>query len=329
VQQLRLSKKNLIITGVMLLLVGILVAFNLVDLKKFVVLAENANPEWLIVGALFQVLTYVVVSEIWLVVLKAAGTKLSRLTLAKLSLEKQTVNRLVPMAGIGGNLSVVQSMVRSGVSLSLATEAQIIDVVTTYAAFTVLVTMSAYLLWIDQGITGVVSFLLAGFAIVVMAIIFSILWILNKRDWRPPKFLHQKKLLGLINAIAGISRERILSPKIFLKTSLLQVVLFALNIGTLWAVFKSLDIVLPFAIIFISYIFASVAGTIIFLPGGLGSFEAGSVAVMSVLGIELETAIAATLLVRGLIYWLPLAPGVIVVHQSWAKSLNQQPVNQG
>jgi uncharacterized membrane protein YbhN (UPF0104 family) len=59
-----------------------------------------------------------------------------------------------------------------------------------------------------------------------------------------------------------------------------------------------------------SFVLASIAATLSLLPGGVGSFEAGSVAAMRYLGVPLEAALTSTLLFRGLTLWLPMLPGI-------------------
>ncbi|MDN7151711.1 lysylphosphatidylglycerol synthase domain-containing protein [Paraburkholderia sp. WS6] len=46
------------------------------------------------------------------------------------------------------------------------------------------------------------------------------------------------------------------------------------------------------------------------MPVGLGTFEAASVAMLSLLGVSVEAARAGTLLLRGLTFWLPMLPGI-------------------
>jgi Mg2+-importing ATPase len=48
------------------------------------------------------------------------------------------------------------------------------------------------------------------------------------------------------------------------------------------------------------------------VPGGLGTFEAASVLTLKLVGVPTVVALAATLLFRGLSYWLPMVPGLII-----------------
>jgi uncharacterized membrane protein YbhN (UPF0104 family) len=45
------------------------------------------------------------------------------------------------------------------------------------------------------------------------------------------------------------------------------------------------------------------------VPGGLGTFEGTCVALLHLHGVALESALAATLLLRGATFWLPMIPG--------------------
>jgi hypothetical protein len=44
-------------------------------------------------------------------------------------------------------------------------------------------------------------------------------------------------------------------------------------------------------------------------PRGLGTFEATQVLMLRMVGIDLAVALSATLLFRGLSFWLPMLPG--------------------
>jgi uncharacterized membrane protein YbhN (UPF0104 family) len=61
---------------------------------------------------------------------------------------------------------------------------------------------------------------------------------------------------------------------------------------------------------FASFILASIVATLSPLPLGLGTFEATCMALLHLLGGGLEASLAATLIFRGLILWLPMLPGL-------------------
>jgi len=57
------------------------------------------------------------------------------------------------------------------------------------------------------------------------------------------------------------------------------------------------------------------AATIGPIPLGLGTFEAGAVGTLHFLGVSIEAALAGTLLLRGLTFWLPMLPGMWLVRR--------------
>lgn len=68
-----------------------------------------------------------------------------------------------------------------------------------------------------------------------------------------------------------------------------------------------------------SYIAVTTASIIVKLdpiPLGIGVYEAGSTAMLSMLGVPLPVALAGTLLRRGFILWLPLLSGFLLIHRS-------------
>jgi hypothetical protein len=53
-----------------------------------------------------------------------------------------------------------------------------------------------------------------------------------------------------------------------------------------------------------------IAGTVSFIPGGLGTFEAAAVLMLRIDGISVAVGLSTALLFRGLTFFLPMAPGL-------------------
>ena len=64
------------------------------------------------------------------------------------------------------------------------------------------------------------------------------------------------------------------------------------------------------------FVLASIVAMLSLIPLGLGSFEAACVGLLVMLGIRLETALAATLLFRGFTLWLPMIPGLVLTRRT-------------
>lgn len=67
----------------------------------------------------------------------------------------------------------------------------------------------------------------------------------------------------------------------------------------------------PIGGVFASFMIASLARTLGITPAGLGVFEGVGVLTLHQIGVPHAAALSATLLFRGLSYWLPMVPGFI------------------
>jgi len=101
----------------------------------------------------------------------------------------------------------------------------------------------------------------------------------------------------------------------FILAAILQVTVFLLDAATLWTTLRAVGINAPPTVAFVAFMSASVAATIGPMPLGLGTFEAASVAALHLQGQPLEVALMATLLLRGLTFWLPMIPGMVVAQR--------------
>jgi len=93
-------------------------------------------------------------------------------------------------------------------------------------------------------------------------------------------------------------------------TTLLQETIFLLDAYTLKVMLNAVGQDVSFLVVFPSFVVASVVATLSPVPLGLGTFEATCVAMLSMLGVTLEAAFTATLLLRGFTLWLPMIPGL-------------------
>nr|CAD6597125.1 lysylphosphatidylglycerol synthetase family protein [Rhizobium sp. TCK] len=95
-----------------------------------------------------------------------------------------------------------------------------------------------------------------------------------------------------------------------LKTLALLVSILLLDVATLWAVAHSVGMELAPPPAFISFVLASVVATLSPVPLGLGTFEGTCIGLLHVMGSSIESSLAATLIFRGFILWLPTLPGL-------------------
>jgi uncharacterized membrane protein YbhN (UPF0104 family) len=110
--------------------------------------------------------------------------------------------------------------------------------------------------------------------------------------------------------LSELPRGALWSPRVASQTIGLQLGVFLLDSATLAVMLAASGAPTSLAVVFVSFVFASVVATLAFVPGGLGTFEGTCVVVLRSHGVPLEAALAGTLLLRGFTFWLPMLPGL-------------------
>jgi uncharacterized protein (TIRG00374 family) len=85
---------------------------------------------------------------------------------------------------------------------------------------------------------------------------------------------------------------------------------FLLDALTLWLAFQALGQPTAAWIALAGFMVGSIAETVDPNPLGLGTFEASATGMLTLLGVPIEPALSATLLLRALTFWLPMVPGM-------------------
>lgn len=114
----------------------------------------------------------------------------------------------------------------------------------------------------------------------------------------------------LMQIIANAPHELLHNPVLILVATLLHASVFVLDAATLWVMLQVVNMPLSFWAVLPCFVLASMVATIGPIPLGLGSFEATCVGMLGVMGVPIETALTATLLLRGFTLWLPMLPGM-------------------
>jgi uncharacterized protein (TIRG00374 family) len=122
----------------------------------------------------------------------------------------------------------------------------------------------------------------------------------------------------LLDAIGDAPGYLLRDVSLFSKTTFFQASIFLLDAATLWAMLRAVGRHVSFLAAFPSFVIASMVSTLGLIPLGLGTFEATCVAMLGALGVPLEAALTATLLLRGFTLWLPMLPGLWIARRELA-----------
>jgi glycosyltransferase 2 family protein len=299
------------VIGLLGLLAVILAVLHFGSLERTIELARSAHPAWLLLAVLVQAATYVSAALVWRQALHRAGHPRSLRTLVPLGIAKLFTDQVLPSGGISGTMLVVSGLIRRRVPPKVAMAAMLAGLLSYDIAYLTVVLASAGILWL-QNRANLLLFVGVGiFAVITVAIPAAVLGLKRWGDRQPiPGLSKWLGVTALLRALAEAPTDLLHSPVLLIQTASLQLGIFMLDAMTLWLAFNSLGHAPAIWAVFVSFAIASMVATIGPIPVGLGTFEAGSVGMLSFLGVSIEAALAGTLLLRGLTFWLPMLPGV-------------------
>jgi uncharacterized protein (TIRG00374 family) len=296
--------------GVLLLAGLVAVATHFSEGRKFAGLLEQARPAWILMAALLQGGTYVCAAAVWQRVLRKGRARCTVRSLIPVAIARLFVDQVIPTAGFGGRLLVMRALRRRGVHARLAVAAILVDLLTLYAAFAVCVLASLAVVAVLRDLNRLVLSLAGLFPLFALSIPVAVLWLSAGKQRELPRWVRWIPRAGdLLREVSNAPRRLVRNRSVLLQTGLLQLLIFVLDALTLYAMLRAVGFVAHPAAVFASFVFAQVASTVLLVPGGLGTFEASSVAMLALFRVPVEVGLTATLLLRGFTYWLPMAPG--------------------
>ncbi|MEG8220533.1 lysylphosphatidylglycerol synthase transmembrane domain-containing protein [Sphingomonas sp. HH69] len=293
-------------------LVGAVLHFG--EIENFGRLVARANLFWLALAVLFQLSTYASVAAGWAAVLRSAGASRPLSWLMRIALTKLFADQAVPSAGMGGNVLLVDQLVRLRVPRGTAVAALLVSMTGYYAAFAFFAVAMLVLLWLHDKATPLMAGMVTTFLLVALAIPSLALW-LRHRGSQPlsPRLERVGVVRNLLEIVGQAPAHLIGDRPLLLRVTGFNALVFLADAATLWACLDALGGPAGFGTAFIALIMASIVVTLGPIPLGLGSFEATSTATLGFLGVPIENAFAATMLLRILTLWLPLLPGLMMM----------------
>jgi Mg2+-importing ATPase len=297
--------------GAALLAVVIGAALHVSDSREFVALAERARPTWLALALLLQSLTYLAQGDIWRRVARAAGAPLRQTDAFGLSLAKLFADQALPSAGVSGSLVVARALRTRGMRDNAVNAAVLINVASYHIAYVVALGLAlAILITLHRAsaLIVVASVLFVAFAVSITA---AIALLSGRPEARLSRTLRAvRPLRGLVEFMAAADPALARSVVLLRAATLLQMAIVACDAGTMWVLLQSIGVPTPVDAVFASFMVSSLVRTLGVVPGGIGTFEAASVLTLTLTGATVAQALSATLLFRGLSFWIPMLPGL-------------------
>ncbi len=280
--------------------------------RQFVALAAHAHPYWIAIAALFQALTYLGQGQIWRLVTRAGQVPVSIATAYRLSIARLFIDQALPSAGLSGTIVMVKSLELQGIPMPVVMAGVVVDTASCYATYVIGLVAALLAALAHHQATRLVLLVAVPFVPLAVAVTLGFRALAGRPAGplarRLGRFRFLRRGLSLLEqANPRLSR----SPRLFVAACACQLAVILLDTATIWALILALGGSSPAWGVFVSFMISTLSRLIGVAPGGLGAFEAASVLTLRVIGTPIPVALAATLLFRGMSFWLPLLPGVL------------------
>jgi uncharacterized protein (TIRG00374 family) len=284
------------------------------ETREFVRLVSHAKPAWLLLGLLLQLGTYVAAALILQRIIVRAGIVRPLWSYVGLALAKLFMDQMVPSGGMSGTLLIVRALDRRGIPRGTSMAAIVVDLVSFYAAYVAALIVALVVIGIRGDLTLLILLPAAIFVPVAAGIPLAL--ILMSRGRKLPRWIRRLPVVGSgLRALTEATPDLAHDTPLIARCMGLQIVIFLLDAGTLWIMLRALGLSVHPAHVFASFMLSTLARTLGIVPGGLGVFEAASVATLKLVGVPVAAGLAATLLFRSFSYWLPMVPGIALARR--------------
>lgn len=312
------SRWKLITSALISLAIIVLAYLNRAFILEAFGLLREAKPQWLIAAFVVIALSYLVSAQVFNVVLRSLGYRMSMLRLWATALVAIVVSQSVPAGGVGSYAFLLTNFSRRGISPGESALIASLETLSYAVAMMIVFCFSVIYLAV-RGLDAAGATLLA--AVVAVTVIGSAVFTLTRPEatlkrWVTAAQLGVGRLLGrrwtgawadkiVVELVRG--RELMASRRrdvVFLV--LIQLTALSGHSLAMLMVLWSLGVDTGFGTVLAAFGVALVTSTFNVLPGGGGTVEAALVAVLTQLGVG-PAAVPAAVIFRLFNFWL-LAP---------------------
>ncbi len=305
-------------------LVAVLALIRAGELSSVWQALRGADPRWLCVAALTQILPYLALTRIYAALFGQQGYPQPPGLLGRVATVVLTINRVLPTMGVTSSVYLVTTLRRRGIPEARILVVHTLEIVSYTVAFAIVTTWGILVL-VARGAMEQVAILVP----VVLAAcggFFALRW-LRRRGLKPillrwaftgNRFIGrimpirtfritEERIERFVNEVWHGARLAATRPDWFVRAVFWQLASLGGDCLTIACALMALGVRAHPNTIVIAFAAATALAAISFLPGGAGSFEAAMVVVLVRRDVPFEAALAATLIFRGLTFWLPLA----------------------
>lgn len=290
----------------------ILVVTHLTEEQEFLRLLRQIDPRWLALALLLQSSTYVMQGIVWRVVLRATGHAVSMAKACELSLATLFVDQALPSAGISGVALVSGALSRLGMPRAVVVSAVLVDVAMYYLAYAFCMAVALGVALYHSYLPGWVSVIMLLFVLIGSGVAWFVMALPSGgMDGLKNRLRRFAKVARLLDWVEDAHPGSFQNKRVQVQAFAYHVVVFVLDAATIWVAARALGVTASVGGVFASFMVSTLFRTIGIMPGGLGTYETASVMTLRSIGLPLPVGLSATLLFRGLSFWLPMLPGLV------------------
>ena len=269
-----------------------------------------------------QLLSYVATGEVLFSYLRRRGTlrSLHPLGAARMSLEFNFVNHVLPSGGAAGISYIGWKLSHYGVSGGNSTMGQLIRFVLIFVSFITLMTTAVIVLAISGQATALVYWLAGGFVIATLSVIILFLVLASSRRpidgfgrgaarfinglvrrvtfGRKPQVIDDDTIAKFTHDLHQDYRLMSEDRRVLIVPFLWSFVANLADVSLFYIAFWALGAPVDPAIVLIAYGLSSITAITVVTPGGAGAYEAVMIGFLASAGVAADIAIAGTLLAR-------------------------------
>lgn len=277
---------------------------------------------WLVVGCGLEVVSYLGAIVLFHGVFATSENRIDWRSSSKIILAGSAATKLFAAAGSGGIALTVWALRGYGLPASSVATGMVSYEILTYGVYMGAMAAAGFGLWLgvfDGPAPIGVTLIPAVFGTAVIVIVIAMLFVDQPAEkflrcraesskpraarwWRRAAALPRSLHAGLRLAITSVKRRD--------RSLLGALVVWAFDIGVLWASFRAFGDSPPGAVLVMGY-YVGTLGNAIPIPGGVGGVEGGMIATFLAFGVSAQLAVIAVLAYRTISYWLPTIPGAI------------------
>ena len=303
-------------------LIGVIIFFSRHELLRAFELLGQVNL-WILALLLpVQLIMYFAGGEMMFSYLRAKKVieKVPPATQARMALEMNFVNHVLPSAGVSGVSYMTWRLSKLGIPAGRATMAQVVRFAMGFLSFIFLLIISVLAVTIDGNLNrwiilvsaALVAFMggtmvggiylisnrkrIDKFAVWLTKTANHLIWKLTKG--RKRVILHADKVEEFFDDMHRDFEALMKDKRMLVKPFLWGILFTAMDVAVFWVTFWALGQPINPAPILIAYGVATLAGFIVATPGGAGAYEAIMVAFLAIAGLAQGAAIAGIVLAR-------------------------------